>query len=112
MTDRPTEIFTEGSSIRRSSCIAPAALKAFWRRCPTEFIEPLLPDLDARLGDERDPAELTYMLLQLFVNAEESIEAPWKTSRHKSANLPNFPIRGVGFGRRPFLSLVARRVLP
>jgi hypothetical protein len=73
MTDRPTEIFTEGELHQAFELYRAGGPKRFWRRCPTEFIEPLLPDLDARLGDERDPAELTYMLLELFVNAEESI---------------------------------------
>ena len=73
MTDRPTEIFTEGALHQAFELYRAGGPKSFWRRCPTEFIEPLLPDLDARLGDERDPAELTYMLLELFVNAEESI---------------------------------------
>ena len=73
MTDRPTEIFTEGELHQAFELYRAEGPKSFWRRCPTEFIEPLLPDLDARLGDERDPAELTYMLLELFVNAEESI---------------------------------------
>jgi hypothetical protein len=58
MTDRPTEIFTEGELHQAFELYRAGGPKSFWRRCPTEFIEPLLPDLDARLGDERDPAEL------------------------------------------------------
>ena len=76
MTNRPTEIFNEGELHRAHELYRAGGPKSFWRRCPTEFIEPLLPDLDARLGDERDPAELTYMLLELFVNAEEGSLAP------------------------------------
>ena len=76
MTNRPTEIFTDGELHRALELYRATGPRVFWQRCTAEIIEPLLPLLDERLGYEGDPAILSYMLLELFVAADKSFMAP------------------------------------